>query len=159
MKLSTQEEYGLRCLLQMARHEGESVTIAELARCEGLSSPNAAKILRVLRKGGLVKATRGQAGGYLLARAASEINVGEALAVLGGRLYDPRCCDKHAGMEASCHHLSDCSIRSVWRLVQGAVDQVLERFSLKDLLRNEREMLTFQSPSAVSLPVVSPRPA
>jgi Rrf2 family protein len=141
----------------MARHEAESVTIAELARSEGLSAPNAAKILRVLRKGGLVTATRGQAGGYLLARAASEINVGEALAVLGGRLYDPRFCDKHAGMEASCQHLTYCSIRSVWRLVQGAVDQVLGRLSLRDLLRNEQEMPTFQSPNAVSLPVVSSR--
>ena len=80
MKLSDQEEYGLRCLLQMARRAGESVTIAELARLEGLSAPNAAKILRVLRRGGLVRSTRGQSGGYLLARPAGEINLGEALA-------------------------------------------------------------------------------
>src|SRR5262245_37645857 len=153
MKLSSHEEYGLRCLLQMARQPERSLTIAELARAEGISAPNAAKILRVLRKGGLVKATRGQAGGYLLARPSAEINLGEALAVLGGRLYDPRFCDKHTGMEASCFHLTDCSIRSVWRLVQGAVDQVLGRLSLKDLLRGEQQMPAFQSPNAVNLPV------
>jgi Rrf2 family protein len=153
MKLSSHEEYGLRCLLQMARHADKSLTIAELARFEGLSAPNAAKILRVLRRGGLVRATRGQAGGYLLARPASEINLGEALAVLGGRLYDPHFCDKHTGMEASCYHLTDCSIRSVWRLVQGAVDQVLGRLTLKDLLRSELEMTAFQSPRAITLPV------
>ena len=51
MKLSSQEEYGLRCLLQVAR-SGESLTIAELSRLEGISSPNVAKILRILRRGG-----------------------------------------------------------------------------------------------------------
>jgi Rrf2 family protein len=158
MKLSSHEEYGLRCLLQMARHADRSLTIAELARAEGLSAPNAAKILRVLRRGGLVKATRGQSGGYLLARPAAEINLGEALAVLGGRLYDPHFCDKHPGMEASCFHLTDCSIRSVWRLVQGAVDQVLGRLSLKDLLRNEVEVAASQGSHGIALPVV-PRPS
>lgn len=157
MKLSAQEEYGLRCLVQMARRGDESVTIAELAGLEGITAPNAAKILRVLRRGGFVRSTRGQAGGYLLARAPREINVGEALALLGGRLYDPRFCEKHSGMELSCHHLSDCSIRSVWRLVQGAVDQVLGRMTLQDLLRNEQEMASFQGPRPLGLPVVSGR--
>ena len=155
MKLTTQEEYGLRCLLQMARRAGASVTIAELAGLEGISAPNAAKILRALRRGGFVRSTRGQAGGYLLARPAHEINVGEALALLGGRLFDPSFCDKHSGMERSCHHLSDCSIRSVWRLVQGAVDQVLGRMTLQDLLRSEQEMAAFRSPHALSLPVIT----
>ena len=154
MKLSAQEEYGLRCLLQMARRAGESLTIAELARLEGISAPNAAKILRVLRRGGFVRSTRGQTGGYLLARPAPEINVGEALALLGGRLFDPGFCEKHSGMGPSCHHLSDCSIRSVWRLVQGAVDQVLGRMTLQDLLRSEVQMASFKSPAALSLPVV-----
>ena len=152
MKLSAQEEYGLRCLLQMARQSGESVTIGELARLEGISAPNAAKILRVLRRGGFVSSTRGQSGGYLLARPAHEINVGEALALLGGRLFDPRFCDNHSGMERSCHHLSDCSIRSLWRLVQGAVDQVLGGLTLQDLLRSEQEMAAFKIPHAVTLP-------
>jgi Rrf2 family protein len=157
VKLSAQEEYGLRCLLQMARRVGESLTIAELARLEGISAPNAAKILRVLRRGGFVRSTRGQTGGYLLARAAHEINVGATLALLGGRLFDPGFCEKHSGMELSCHHLSDCSIRSVWRLVQGAVDQVLGRMTLQDLLRSETEMAAFRSPNALSLPVISGR--
>jgi Rrf2 family protein len=157
VKLSAQEEYGLRCLLQMARRADESVTIAELARLEGLSAPNAAKILRVLRRGGLVRSTRGQTGGYLLARPAAEINLGEALALLGGRLFDPGFCEKHSGMGPSCHHLSDCSIRSVWRLVQGAVDQVLGRLSLQDLLRSEQEMAAFRGSNALSLPVIPGR--
>jgi len=88
MKLSTQEEYGLRLLLQMARHEEQSVTLADLSKREGLSQPNVAKLMRRLRRAGFVKSTRGQAGGYTLARPSVEIRVGEVLNALGGRLYD-----------------------------------------------------------------------
>ena len=47
MKISAQEEYGLRCLLQLARAEtmGESLTLSQLARLEGISSANAGKLI------------------------------------------------------------------------------------------------------------------
>jgi Rrf2 family protein len=159
MKLSSQEEYGLRCLLRIGRGgEGASLTISELSQREGISAPNVAKLMRVLRRGGFVLSTRGKEGGYTLSRPAEEINLGEALAVLGGRLYDPAFCQRHSGSERLCTHMPDCSIRSVWRLVQGAVDQVLGRLSLRDLLCTEEEMSGWKSPNAVPLPTVS-RPA
>ena len=80
MKLTTQEEYGLRCLLQLARDGGRSLTIPELSRQEGISAANVAKIMRVLRRAGFVRSTRGQSGGYALARPAEQIMVGEVLA-------------------------------------------------------------------------------
>jgi Rrf2 family protein len=138
MKLSAQEEYGLRCLLQVARHDPEgSLTIPEIARMEGLSIPHVAKLMRLLRRGGFVKSVRGQAGGYRLARAPVQINVGEVLAWLGGRLFDPSFCSIHAGMAKLCTHSVDCSIRSLWRSVQLVVDQMLGKVTLADLLGNE----------------------
>ncbi len=141
MKFSSQEEYGLRCLLRLGR-EGErgSLTIPEISRAEGISSHYVAKLMRILRRGGLVKSARGQAGGYALTRPPENIVVGEALAVLGGRLFESNFCDLHSGDEHTCTHSIDCSIRSLWRTVQLAVDRVLERTSLKDLLGDEEEM-------------------
>ncbi len=150
MKLSSQEEYGLRGLLQVARR-GDSMTIAELSRLEGISAPNVAKILRVLRRGGFLTSTRGQAGGYALARPADEIAVGDVLATLGGRLFHPKFCETHAGASACCTHLGDCSIRPVLRDVQRAIDEVLGRLTLKSLLCPEREVAL--SPRAVALPI------
>ena len=49
MKLTAQEEYGLRCLLQVAREEGDTVTLREVAAAEGLSVEYAGKLMRVLR--------------------------------------------------------------------------------------------------------------
>ena len=157
MKLSSQEDYGLRCLLRVGREvESGSLTIPELARAEGISEPNVAKMMRILRRGGFVNSTRGQSGGYTLARPAGEIVVGHVLAVLGGRLYEPAFCDGHAGLERLCANMPDCSIRSVWRMVQQAVDQVLGKITLKDLLRTEPEMNAWKH-SSPALPTYSPR--
>jgi Rrf2 family iron-sulfur cluster assembly transcriptional regulator len=141
MKLSAQEEYGLRCLLRLAREpQGGSLTIAEISAAEGISVPYVAKLMRILRRGGFVKSVRGQAGGYTLARPASQIVAGEALALLGGRLFEPEFCKDHAGMEKVCTNTIDCSIRSLWRAVQLVVDQVLARTTLQDLVSNEQDM-------------------
>jgi Rrf2 family protein len=150
MKLSTQEEYGLRCLLQLGRRgDAGTITIPELSQFEGLSQANVAKLMRVLRRGGLVRSTRGQAGGYTLARPAEAISVGEVLAVLGGRFFDPGFCDRHTGLSDLCTHLGDCSIRPVFRQLQEAIDQVLRGLTLKSLLCTEREMSGFVPMSSV----------
>ncbi len=155
MKLSAQEEYGLRCLLTLARVEpGTSLTIPQIAEAERISGPNVAKLLRVLKGGGYVVALRGQSGGYALARRAPEINVGEALALLGGRIYDAGFCGRHSSATRGCGHNSDCSVRSVWRLVQSAVDDVLSRLTLADLLLEEAGVALPDRARRLSLPIV-----
>ena len=161
MKLTSQEEYGLRCLLRVGREAGgadgsRSLTIPEVARAEGISEPNVAKMMRILRRAGFVRSTRGQSGGYALARPAGEIVVGHVLATLGGRLYEPAFCDGHSGLERLCTHMPDCSIRSVWRMVQQAVDQVLGTITLQDLLKSEPEMNAWRAGTGRTLPAYSP---
>jgi Rrf2 family protein len=155
MKLTSQEEYGLRCLLRIAREgEGGNLTIPKISQKEGISNFYVAKLMRILRRSGLVKSVRGQAGGYALARPADQIVVGEALAVLGGRLYDPAFCEEHSGSESLCTNSVDCSVRSLWRAVQQVIDQVLSKTTLKDLLSNEQQMTSWTG----HLVKVSPAP-
>ena len=99
MKITSQEEYGLRCLLRLARGKDEdSRTIPEIAREEGLSAPYVAKLLAVLRQAGLIGSQRGRAGGYHLTRKPSAIGLGEVLLALGEPLFDdPGYCQRHAG--------------------------------------------------------------
>ena len=72
---------------------------------------------------------------------------------LGGRLFESDFCDSHAGQAAICTRSVDCSVRSLWRAVQVAVDQVVGKATLRDLLQNEREMnswvRTIPGPSAL----------
>lgn len=140
MKFSAQEEYGLRCLITIGR--GEDSTIPEVARREGLTEPHVAKLLSILRKEGFVASTRGQSGGYALARPASEIMVSEVIEVLGGPLYDETFCDRHSGTGHTCSHTASCTIRGLWAQVQDAVDSVLANVSLQDVIEGESEMDT-----------------
>ncbi len=156
MKLSSQEEYGLRCLLQIARAgEGASLTIAEVSEREGISASNVAKLMRLLRRADLVHSTRGMAGGYSLSRPASEVQVLEVVTALGGRFFDEDFCERHAGLEALCLHNSECSIRPVLRRLQAAVDQVLGEITLQSLLACERDVANIVRPGVVPLPVLN----
>jgi Rrf2 family protein len=156
VKFSAQEEYGLRCLLQFGRHEpGASLSIAQLSRLEGISVPNVAKIMRLLRRAGFVRSSRGQAGGYTLARSVDAIVVGEVFNALGTPLFDEQFCDRHAGSEDACTHHADCSIRPVLRRVQDAVDGVMGQLTLGQLLRGETE-LPPMGPRAIRISVVPP---
>lgn len=124
-------------MVAVGRKEG--ITIPEISRREGLTEAHVAKLLMILRKGEFVTSTRGQTGGYALARPADKINVNEVLAHLGGRLYDEEFCGKHSGKGDVCAHSFACTIRSLWSRVQDAVDSVLDEISLADIIRDEPE--------------------
>ena len=138
MKLSSQEEYGLRCLLQIARkgQQGASVTIAEIAQVENLTSHYVAKLLRVLRKAEFVTSVRGQTGGYTLSREPNEIIVGDVLEALGGKIYEASFCDRFTGLQDLCTHSINCTIRSLFHLLQTTIDGVVKKITLQDLLGN-----------------------
>lgn len=143
MKLSSHEEYGLRCLLQVARQGADgSATIREISREEGISTPYVAKLMRILRQGGLVKAARGKVGGYTLALPPEQIWVADALTVLGGQVYGDDFCERHSGTQISCAHSTGCSIRSLWRNLQGAIDGVLRTTTIQDLLHSGHDTVT-----------------
>jgi len=141
MKFSTQEEYGLRLLLRIAKSDSsKGLTIPEISEQEGISAANAGKILRMLRLAGFIESARGQTGGYHLKRSPSEIPVSEVLSALGGKLYESGFCDLHAGVENICTNSIDCSIRSLWKTIQTMLDGVLDKLSLQDLLGKEQEV-------------------
>ncbi len=141
MKFSSQEEFGLRCLLRIAQSKSPNgMTIPEIAAMESLSQANTAKILRILRLGGFIDSSRGQAGGYKLTRPPQDILISEVLEVLGGKLYESKFCDDYAGTNSICTHTIDCSLRSLWKAIQTAVESVTSNFALSDLMAREDEV-------------------
>ncbi len=135
MKITAQEEYGIRILLRIANsNHPEGITIPQISNKEGLSHHYVAKLCRILRLANFIKSTRGKEGGYTLNRSADRINLNEVLNSLGGKLYSGEFCQNHSGVLKNCCHKYACSVRSIWELVQNAVDQVLNKFSLRDLL-------------------------
>ncbi len=146
MKLTATEEYGLRCLIQVARYapSGDSapVPIRDIAEHEGLSIDYTAKLLRMLRQGDLITSERGAAGGYRLARPASELKLRDVMRVLDTPLYGGgNLCEAHSGQLPMCVHKTSCSLRVLWRAIEAAMDEVLDKVTLADLLLEEPQVV------------------
>ena len=138
MKITAQEEYGLRCLLQLAKApQGELVSVKEIAAKEGLSSAYAEKLLRLLAKAGLVHSVRGIKGGYVLNRPAASITLGEVVRALGKMESTNHICTIYTGQKDACVHFSDCGIRSVWSGLTTYIQSFLDQTTLKSLLGKE----------------------
>lgn len=141
MKITAQEEYGLRILLRIARNRDPiGLTISQIGSAEGLTTHNVAKLCRILRQNGYIKSTRGQTGGYLLAEHPAKIIIGKVLEPLGGKLYDSQFCSTHAGIAKLCTNSVDCSIRSLWNILQMSMDNILYKLTLNNLIGNEGEL-------------------
>lgn len=138
MKISAHEEYGLRCLVQLAREEslGGSLTLNQIAEREGLSAANAGKLMWILVKAGLVQSQRGANGGYTLARPASQIRLNEVIRVLDEDTVD-RFCQTHTGVLDTCIHTSDCGIRPVIVGLHEIVQSALSEITLAQLIGTE----------------------
>jgi Rrf2 family protein len=159
MQLLASEEYGLRCLLVVSRAADDAtVSISQIAAAEGLSPDYTAKLMRELRLGGLVESVRGADGGYRLARPANAISVWSALHVLGGAFFSEAFCECHGGQQRQCVRSSDCSLRALWRAVQTALRDTLDKISLADLQRDERAMIDWLDPVRL-VPLLSTEPA
>jgi Rrf2 family transcriptional regulator, iron-sulfur cluster assembly transcription factor len=137
MKISAQEEYGLRCLLQLAiLSENESLTLPQIAEREGISTANAGKLMWLLNKAGFVQATRGTKGGYSLARAANEIRLNEVIKVLDEDVLSKHC-ESYTGILQACVHKGDCGIRPVIVGLHEIVENALSQITLAQLVGSE----------------------
>lgn len=140
MKITAQEEYGLRILIRIAScKDKDGMSIPQLSEAEGLSSHYVAKLTRILRMEGFINSTPGYKGGYILAMPAEEIIINKVVKSLGGALFDNGFCGSHAGTLKLCTHSVDCSSRSLWQMIQFIVDQFLDKVTLFDLVNPEKE--------------------
>lgn len=141
MKLTAQEEFGLRCILRIAQgHRSGSLKLVEIAKNESLTVEYVAKLLRILRIAGLVRSIRGQNGGYCLTRNPQEINLEEIFDALGGRLFTADSCRRYRGKRNRCAHIRDCAVRPVLAGVDGLITAFLKQYTLSDLISDEANM-------------------
>ncbi|MBI3318651.1 MAG: Rrf2 family transcriptional regulator [Candidatus Omnitrophica bacterium] len=141
MKITSLEEYGLRCLLQLSQADEEKgMTVREIASLEGLSPAYVEKLLRLLGKAGLIHSVRGMHGGYLLSRKPNEINLGAVVRALGSVMTTQEICDRHPGNRASCVHIEDCCIRSAWATLTGAIENFMDKVYISDLIGPEAKV-------------------
>lgn len=141
MKLSTRGRYGLRAMLDIARssREGEPVSISAIAASQGLSEGYLEQIMMTLKKAGLVYSSKGAKGGYTLGKKPEEITAGEVIRALEGDITPVDCVNP--GRSSACERSNFCVTRIIWEEVRDAINQVLDKYSLADLLENEEKLL------------------
>lgn len=141
MKITAQVEYGLRIMVRITRCTDEKgLSIRQLSEAEGLSTNYVAKLARLLRIKGLINSTRGHMGGYVLAKPAASITVNEVLKALSGKLFDQTFCDNHSGIMTLCTNSVDCSVRSLWSMMQTTLDNLLDKVTMADMIKNEKDV-------------------
>lgn len=132
MNISVKGEYALHAIFDLAsRENGEPVRIADIAQRQKIPQKFLELILAGLKQGGFVQSRRGAEGGYLLARPAAAITVGEVLRFIEGA-RSARSSSRKTENDAFCE---------VWRQVDDAVSGVVDRMSFADVVRmwNERQ--------------------
>lgn len=140
MKISAQEEYGLRCLVQLASMpKGESLTLNQIAEREGISQANAGKLMWLLNKAGFVQAARGTKGGYTLARVSNEIRLSEVIKVLDADEIQAHC-QSYSGILDKCVHTGDCGIRPVIVGLHEIIHEALSQITLAQLVGDEAKV-------------------
>jgi len=155
MKLTAQEEFGLRCIVRIAQgHRSGLLKISEIAKSESLTVEYVAKLMRILRIAGLVQSIRGQKGGYCLTRTPEEIDLAQIFDALGNRFFTPESCGRYRGKRRRCAHNRDCSVRPVLVGVDGLITALLQQVTLSDLLSDEAEMRRRINCSVKRLPTV-----
>ena len=137
MKISALEEYGLRCLVQLARAgavPGADVMLSarQISEREGLTLEYASQILAEMRRAGLVTSLRGVRGGFKLARPPREMTVGALFRALDGPLAD-NLCEAFTGNRDICAHSEGCAVRPVWSELQKRLYGFLDGVSVADI--------------------------
>lgn len=143
MKITAQEEYGLRCILQLAHYPpGEPVSVTEIAEKEGLSTDYVTKLLVLLRRAGLVESIRGVNGGYTLTKSPENILMIDVLQALDEDSFfyheTGDLCKQFPGKLEECTHVKHCGIRPVWYTLMKYIHTVFGHITLAHLLREEK---------------------
>ena len=137
MKFTTKTEYGLVCLIYMARYiDRDAISIKELAQQEQFSLPYLEKILQNLRAAGIVVAHHGKQGGYHLAKHPSQITLKDIVLALEGDTFEVYC-EPDLRKEIVCTHFSLCGIRPVWAKIKLLLDDFFGTITLETLSKHE----------------------
>ncbi len=138
MRITTQGDYALRCILNIARNSYEGpVSISRIVNEESLPLDYIEQLLMKLRRHRLIKSVRGVKGGYLLARNPNRINVKDVLEAVEGDAFEVICTRKKNVNGKKCVSVNGCTLKNVWLNLKHRIDVYLERTTVQSLLKKK----------------------
>ncbi|MCP4594146.1 MAG: Rrf2 family transcriptional regulator [bacterium] len=139
MKVTTRVRYSLRALLMLAHgHGGPPIPMRALVQDEGLSRKYLHALLTGLKSAGLVRSVRGVHGGFVLAKAPSDIRLSDIFLAVEGPFSLVDC----VGDPASCDRSTACIARETWQHLSESIEHLFEQITLEGLLARETKALS-----------------
>ena len=134
MKVSTRGDYASRALLSLALHGADHgpTSVRDIAERTALPQPYLEQILLALKGAGIVRSKRGVGGGYVLARPAEEITLGQIVSAVDGPIVVGDFGEPH--QNGACDHEGQCVLLAVWAEVGHHMRSHLDSFTLADMV-------------------------
>ena len=130
MHITYKGDYALKALLDLAISYGNGVvTIHDLSKNIDAPIKFLEQVLLELKRGGFVESRRGKVGGYLLARAPTQIKLGEVIRFIEGPIEPIGCVEKKY---TGCKDLYKCIFRSVWQEVTQCTSNIIDNITFED---------------------------
>lgn len=136
MTISTKGRYALRIMMDLASHMGEVIKLKDIASRQEISEKYMEQIVAVLNKAGYVRSIRGAQGGYQLVKEPRDYTVGMILRLTEGSLAPVECLVENA---LPCERRGRCATVEVYKKIYDAVNNVIDKITLEDLVEIERE--------------------
>ncbi|MFQ6034281.1 MAG: RrF2 family transcriptional regulator [Sedimentisphaerales bacterium] len=137
MRISKKCQYALRAVFELAsRDSGQPMKISEIAGAQNIPPRFLEIILNELRHAGLLNSQRGRQGGYLLARRAEELTVGEVIEHIQGRIY--MTAESAEKPNESQSYFGDYAFKELWQKVDNAVSEVCDNMTFAELVEYEK---------------------
>ncbi len=137
MHLTRFADNGLRCLMYLALHPGQTATVREIAHGMVLSEDHLVKVVQRLAQLGYVETMRGRGGGVRLVREPAEINIGEVVRQTEESFRIVECFDPAAN---TCPIAPACTLASAFDEALRAFLLVLDRYTLEDLTAQPKRL-------------------
>lgn len=147
MRLTIYTDYSLRLLMYLALKEDGLATIAEVAQSYGVSKNHLMKVAYQLGVAGYIETIRGRSGGLRLAKSPNTIILGEVVRHTEPDMAIVTCFKP---INAFCAIRPSCGLRGALQRAQAAFIDVLDGYSLNDLVQPRTRLQSLLSIKAVS---------
>lgn len=139
MKLSTKGRYGARAMLELALNYGKGpVLLREISERQDISARYLERMMTALVCAGLVRSSRGQSGGFTLAKPPKEISLDQIIQSLEGSIAPVACVDE----PKLCDRVEICITHDIWKKLNKAMLNVLKSITLEDMVEMQRKKLS-----------------
>lgn len=137
MKISTKSRYALRMLLDLAQHQDEGfIALKDIAQRQNISKKYLEQIIPLLNRSDILQASRGNQGGYKLAKLPKEYTVGDILRITEGSISMIACLDMTPN---TCENIENCMTLDVWKGLNDVVKEYLDSINLQDILDKHKD--------------------